>query len=128
MIKNKLHLFLLAFIILLINGCVPSLVYSPSINLPPKPLHKEQIQLLGGVGYFPETLPDRTPKKMAFGGETTIRYGFSNSFSAQVKGWYDFSNNVQEKRWGLSTACIVVFNDSSNSSFWYCAKSRNGTG
>lgn len=112
MIKNKLHLLLFPSIILFFYGCAPSLVYSPSINLPPKPLQKEEIQLLGGVGYFPETLPDRTPKRMAFGGETTIRYGFSNSFSFQMKGWYDFSDNVEKKRWGLSTAAIIVFNDS----------------
>jgi hypothetical protein len=59
-------------------------------------------------------LPDRTPAKLALGGETTIRYGFSNAISGQIKGWYDFSNNVEQKRWGLSAACIIVFNDSND--------------
>lgn len=117
MIKTKIHLFLLLLLTLLVNSCVPSLVYSPSINLPPKPLQKEEVQILGGVGYFPESLPDKTPTKMAFGGEATIRYGFSNSYSMQMKGWYDFSDNVEAKRWGLSIASIIVFNDSSNYRF-----------
>ncbi|MDZ7625501.1 MAG: hypothetical protein U5J96_13790 [Ignavibacteriaceae bacterium] len=41
----------------------------PSINLPPKPLEKDETQILGGVGYFPETRTDRVTSKMAFGGE-----------------------------------------------------------
>ncbi|HCY75757.1 MAG TPA: hypothetical protein DHV28_07530 [Ignavibacteriales bacterium] len=117
MIKTKHTLIFLTAIVLIINSCAPSLVYSPSINLPPKPLQKDEIQLLGGAGYLPETLPDRTAAKMAFGGEATIRYGFNNTISGQIKGWYDFSNNVEQKRWGLSTASIITFNDSSDFRF-----------
>ncbi len=105
------------FIFSTLTGCVPSLVYSPSINLPPKPLQKDEAQILGGVGYFPETQPDRVSNKMAFGGEATLRYGFSNSYSMQIEGWYDFSSNVEESRWGLSLAGIIAFNDSSNYRF-----------
>lgn len=100
-----------------LTGCVPSLVYSPSINLPPRPLEKEDVQILGGVGYFPETQPDRVNKKMAFGGETTVRYAFGNSYSMQMEGWYDFTNNADKGRWGLSLAGIFVLNDSSNYRF-----------
>jgi hypothetical protein len=105
------------FTLSIFTGCVPSLVYSPSINLPPKPLEKEEVHILGGVGYLPETRPDRVTSKMAFGGETTIRYGFSNSYTMQIEGWYDFSDNVEDGRWGLSLAGIIVFNDSSNYRF-----------
>lgn len=80
---------------------MPQVLYSSSIYFPPKPLQKEEVQLLGGVGYFPETLPDGVSERMAFGGKTTIRYGFSNSFAVQLKGWYDFLNNVDLTRWGL---------------------------
>ncbi len=117
MIKTKSFFLFLTTIILIINSCAPSLVYSPSINLPPRPLQKDEIQLLGGVGYLPETLPDKTSAKMAFGGEATLRYGFNNTISGQIKGWYDFSDNVEQKRWGLSTASIITFNDSSDFRF-----------
>ena len=115
--KTKIKPIIILFTLSMFSGCVPSLVYSPSINLPPKPLEKEEVQILGGVGYFPETRTDRVTSKMAFGGETTIRYGFSNSYSMQIEGWYDFSNNVEDGRWGLSLAGIIVFNDSSNYRF-----------
>ena len=101
----------------ILTSCVPSLVYSPSINLPPKPLEKEEAQILGGVGYLPETQPDRVSSKIVFGGEATVRYGFSDSYSMQIEGWYDFSDNVEQGRWGLSLAGILVFNDSSNYRF-----------
>jgi len=115
--KTKIKPIIILFTLSMFSGCVPSVVYSPSINLPPKPLEKEEVQILGGVGYFPETRTDRVTSKMAFGGETTIRYGFSNSYSMQIEGWYDFSNNVEDGRWGLSLAGIIVFNDSSNYRF-----------
>ncbi|MGB5287421.1 MAG: hypothetical protein WBQ32_12305 [Ignavibacteriaceae bacterium] len=115
--KTKINRIIILFIFSTLSGCVPSLVYSPSINLPPKPLQKEKAQILGGVGYFPETQPDRVSSKMAIGGETTIRYAFSNSYAMQIEGWYDFSSNVEDGRWGLSIASIIVFNDSSNYRF-----------
>src|SRR3989337_4208604 len=117
MSKAKIKLIIIFFTLSALFSCVPSLVYSPSINLPPKPLGKDETQILGGVGYFPETRPDRVPSKMAFGGEATIRHAFSNSFSLQLEGWYDFSNNVEDGRGGLSLASNIVFNDSSNYRF-----------
>lgn len=117
MSKARIKLIVIFFILSTFFSCVPSLVYSPSINLPPKPLEKDETQILGGVGYFPETRPDRVTSKMAFGGEATIRHAFSNSFSLQLESWYDFSNNVEDGRWGLSLASNIVFNDSSNFRF-----------
>jgi hypothetical protein len=113
MSKARIKLIIIFFTLSTFFSCVPSLVYSPSINLPPKPLEKDETQILGGVGYFPETRPDMVTNKMAFGGEATIRYAFSNSYSMQIEGWYDFSNNIEDGRWGLSLAGIIVFNDSS---------------
>ena len=112
--KTKAILFVITLFSCLLAGCVPSLVYSPSVNLPPKPLQKEELQILGGIVYLPETRPDRVKSVKAFGGEATIRYGFTNSYAMQVKSWHDFSDNVEPKRWGLSMAGIVVLNDSSN--------------
>ncbi len=118
MFQKKVKLVLFPIILsVLISGCVPSLVYSPSINLPPKPLNKNDFQILGGVVYLPETQPNRMEEKLAFGGEATFRYGFSNNYSMQFKSWYDLSNKMEEKRWGMSLGSIIVFNDSSNYRF-----------
>lgn len=116
---NKAKTIQIIFIIIVstLSGCVPSLVYSPSVNLPPKPLQEEEAQILAGVGYFPETQPDRVSNNMAFGGEATLRYAFSNTYTMQIESWVDFSNNTYDGRWGLSLAGIIVFNDSSNFRF-----------
>jgi len=113
---KKIRIIILLFVSSL-SGCVPSLVYSPSINLPPKPLQEEEAQILAGVGYFPETQPDKVSSNMAFGGEATLRYAFSNSYTMQIESWVDFSNNTYDSRWGLSLAGIIIFNDSSNFRF-----------
>ena len=111
-ISNAVPIILISLLTELI-GCAPSMVYSPSINLPPKPLQKEELQLLGGIGYLPETRPDKTPKKLTLGGETTLRYGFSDFYSMQIKGWYDFSKNLSDyQRWGFAVASTFLFNDS----------------
>ncbi len=115
--KLNIKNILLVGTIILFNGCIPSLVYSPSINLPPKPLEKKDFQIIGGAGYFPETLPDKTPEELALCGEITFRYGFTDAFSMQLKGWHDYSDNVDEDRWGVSIGSIIMLNDSSNVRF-----------
>ena len=109
-IIKKIFLLLLLFSVV---GCVPSLVYSPSLNLPPKPLQKGKTQILGGAALFPETRPDMVSNKLALGGESTIRFALRKNFSLQFETWFDLSNNLDQTRWGLSSACIIVFNDSS---------------
>jgi hypothetical protein len=108
----KVVLFiLLIFIFIFTTGCPPSLVYSPSANLPPRPLKKGQLQLLGGIGLFPEARPHDVGSKTAIGGEATFRFALSDYFTLQAKGWLDFSGNVDFSRYGFSISSIVMFND-----------------
>ncbi len=106
---------LFIFILVFIMGCPPSLVYSPSTNLPPRPLKKRQVQFLGGIGMFPEACPHEVDKKTAIGGEATFRYALSDYFTLQAKGWTDFSDNVDFSRWGFSVSSIIMFNDDKSS-------------
>jgi hypothetical protein len=107
----------LIFLNILFCSCVPSLVYSPSLNLPAKPLIEDEVQILGGVGYLPETRPDRTDPKMIVGGEASLRYGISNSVTAQIKGWKDISHSISEIRYGFSISALTVLNGSSDFRF-----------
>lgn len=77
-IVEQMKKIILLFLLVSLSGCVPSLVYSPSINLPPQPLKKDKSQLLGGAGLFPETRPDRVEQKLSAGGELTYRYAEEN--------------------------------------------------
>jgi hypothetical protein len=113
---SKLFIFFLfIFIFIFTIGCPPSLVYSPSANLPPKPLKKGQAQLLGGIGMFPEARPRGVDNKIAIGGEATFRFALSDHFALQAKGWIDFSDNVDFSRYGLSVSSIIMFNDDESS-------------
>lgn len=114
---SKLFIFsLFIFISLFIIGCTTqSLVYSPSINLPPEPLKKNQIQLLGGIGLLPEARPHEVGESTAIGGEATFRFAFSNHFVLQAKGWKDFSNNVDANRGGFSISSIITLNSHKSS-------------
>jgi len=69
----KLFTFLL-FISIIIStaGCPPSLVYSPSANLPPRPLKKGKVQFLGWIGMFPEARPHDVDSKTAIGGDLEL--------------------------------------------------------
>lgn len=95
-------------------GCTESLVYSPSMNLPPRPLSGGQSQFLMGGAYFPETRPFRSPEKTAYGWEATFRFALCKHFSMQAKGWKDLSGNFDGERYGISGAVIAMLNDSSN--------------
>jgi len=97
----------------LFSNCTSSFIYSPSINLPPKPLQKGQLEVLGGFAFLPESRPQTTKSKTAFGGEATFRYAVCDHFSLQTKAWKDFSENVDASRSGISTSTIAMLNDSS---------------
>ncbi len=113
---SKLFIFsLFIFTFIFTTGCPPSLVYSPSANLPPRPLKKGQLQLLGGIGMFPEARPHEVGYKTAIGGEATFRFALSDYFTLQAKGWLDFSSNVDFTRYGFSVSSIIMFNDDKSS-------------
>lgn len=97
--------------ILLISGCTPSLVYSPSINLPPEPLNGGQFQITGGVGMLAEARPHRMDAEIALGQDLTIRYSPFDRFTLQIKGWKDISNNLEDQRSGASYTNIILLND-----------------
>lgn len=113
---SKLFIFsLFIFIFIFTIGCPPSLVYSPSANLPPRPLKKRQVQFLAGIGMFPEARPHAVDNKTAIGGEATFRFALSDYFTLQAKGWIDFSGNVDFSRYGFSVSSIIMFNDDKSS-------------
>ena len=94
---------------LLFAGCTPSLVYSPSINLPPEPLNAKQVQVFGGVVEMPEARPQRAPEKTARGIEGTVRVGATDWLTLQAKAWKDISENFPGvERYGVSVSTIVA--------------------
>jgi len=109
-LKLKTLLLSAALCPLLFN-CTPSLVYSPSVNLPAEPLKKRSVQVLGGIGFLPETREHDVGESVALGGELTFRFGISDYFTMQFKGWKDFSDNLDESRSGFSYTNIVLLND-----------------
>jgi len=96
--------------LLIVSGCTPSLVYSPSINLPPEPLNGGQFQITGGVGMLAEARPHRMDDEVASGQDLTLRYSPFDRFTLQIKGWKDISNNLGEQRSGLSYTNIILLN------------------
>ncbi len=114
---RKIRFVISCIVLILLTGCASSLVYSPSMNLSPKPLKKGQSQALAGVGYFPETRPKYTEHKTAEGGEATFRFALCDHFAMQFKGWKDLSDNLDVSRYGASFSFIGMLNDSSKVRF-----------
>jgi hypothetical protein len=112
---NLLVFALCVFIFIFTTGCPPSMVCSPSVNLPPRPLKSGQGQFLAGFGMFPEARPHEVGGDTAMGGEATIRFALSDYFSLQTKGWLDLSSNVDFTRYGFSVSTIILFNSDRSS-------------
>jgi hypothetical protein len=94
---------------LLLGGCTPSMVYSPSVNLPPEPLKAKQVQILGGVVEMPEVRPGSVPEKTARGVEFTARVGAADWLMIQAKAWKDISDNIPDaERYGVSVSTILA--------------------
>jgi hypothetical protein len=91
------------------------MVYSPSVNLPPRPLESGQEQFLVGFGMFPEARPHEVSGSTAIGGEATIRFALSDYFSLQTKGWLDLSSNVDFTRYGFSISTLIMLNSDRSS-------------
>jgi hypothetical protein len=101
--------FVLAASALAAAGCTPSMIYSPSINLPPEPLKEKQVQVFGGVVQMPEARPNRAPEKTAKGMEFTARVGAADWLTLQAKFWKDISENFDAAdRFGVSVSTIVA--------------------
>lgn len=130
---------LLVFIFLLtfVSGCRYSVVYSPSVNLPPGPLEQWDVQILGGVGMFPEVRPHEKNRETAVGGETTIRLALSDRWTLQAKGWTDLSGRYIFNRSGFSVSSLIVLNKEKSlyrfgimptCAFLYLGKNHEGFG
>lgn len=116
--KPAFHIFVFMLIVSVnFLGCTGSLIYSPSANLSPQPLKKEQSQVLIGIAEFPETRPHLSVEKTAYGGELTYRYAICDHFTLQVKGWKDLEDESDDDRWGGSFSIIAMLNDSSDFRF-----------
>ncbi len=93
------------------GGCTSSLVYSPSVLLPARPLQKEQGELALGAGMLPETRPAAVDRSVVAGGDLLVRYAFSDRVTIGVKGWGDLSGTEDETRWGVLAEGIVMLSE-----------------
>lgn len=90
-------------IIGILTSCSNSLVYSPSINLPNKPLKEKEIDLQGGLELLAETRPEElqgNQTTLGLGGQ--LSYGFSNKFNLSLKGWADIEGRENSIRSGYA--------------------------
>lgn len=109
--RSSLHA-LLAAVMLFASGCASSLVYNPSVNLPARPLHKEQGEALLNLSILPETRPHMTENDVAAGGAFTFRYGFSNTLTLGASGWADLRDMADGVfRGGFGAEGIIALND-----------------
>lgn len=90
--------------------CTPSLTYSPSIHLPAQPLKKRNAQAMIGIGMLVESRPQFVDKPTAQGREIILRYGVSDYFTLQFKGWKDYSSNVKGSRSGVAYSNLILLN------------------
>jgi len=98
--------------LLSLSSCASSLVYSPSLDLAPNPLKRDNGQIMGGGELLPETRPNYAGHHTTPGLGGSIKYGFSEAFSLQVKSWYDLSQLNGNDRQGYSGSVVAMINDS----------------
>ena len=108
--------FLVAFAILLSN-CSTSLTYSPSLNLPNKPLEKGAVELQGSAELFPESRPEKVDNNVTFGLNGKLGYAFSDNFGVSVNGWLDAGNGSLDSRLGLAVNAQFIKHRSPTSRF-----------
>lgn len=95
--------------ILLLGSCTKSMVYSPSLNLPNKPIREKEIDIQGGVELMPEARAENLGgSPTTFGVNGQIGYGFSDKFSLGVKGWIDAQGREGATRFGVALHGQVV--------------------
>ncbi|HMR44658.1 MAG TPA: hypothetical protein PKC40_12525 [Saprospiraceae bacterium] len=101
-------LFLVSCCSILVS-CSQSLVYSPSVNLPVRPLKEKEIDLHGGLEMMPETRPEGIGgEKTTFGANGQITYGFSDKFNLGVKGWADMQGRENYFRSGYALTAQFI--------------------
>jgi len=112
--RNAGLLIVVVLLAAICGGCTPSLVYSPSVLLPARPLQKEQGELTLGAGMLPETRPASVDRSAVAGGDLLARYAFSDRLTLGVKTWADLSGSEDETRWGALIEGIVMLSEASS--------------
>jgi hypothetical protein len=111
----KFCLIVLISLSLFFFSCSPSLVYSPTLNLPSKPLEKHETRVNGGFEMLQETQPQGAHNVIAPGLTGSVAYGFTHSFALQLKGWTSLQNVEENQfRFGFSASGMFMLNDSTN--------------
>lgn len=94
--------FLSLLLLSILNGCAPSLVYSPSFNLEHKKFEEKEIDLSGGIELLPETRPEETNGQSTLGYQARIRYAFTDKMVLGIKTWGDMEGAFNRFRSGYS--------------------------
>jgi len=108
--KARSFIQTLGAMILVMASCSPSLVYSPSLQVPEAPLSRGQFQAGGGIGMLAEARPNEINHKTSGGAEFFSWFAISRSVALQAKWWKDISdhNPANRNRNGVSLAAIVT--------------------
>jgi len=112
---SRNHVFVLITISLILlwgNGCTPSLVYSPSLHLPPSPPTARDVQASVGLGWLPEARPQTMSKKLQVGDEFFARYTPFSRFTMEIKGWREQTRVLDHRRSGWAYTNIIMLTDS----------------
>jgi hypothetical protein len=130
--KYKYLLLIMLPAAILFMSCSNSLVYSPALNLPVKPIAKENIDFSGGVELLPETRPgeevsdnfeipnepdpdDERYGNNTFGYNFQLGYGFSDNFNLYIRGWGDLEYTGEYFRSGYALSSTLTLTDISGS-------------
>jgi len=87
---------------LLLCSCSRSLVYSPAVSLPFRPLSENQINLQGSAELLPESRPSQTEDALTPGISGQLTYGFSDRLAIGVRAWADTRSWDSHLRTGYS--------------------------
>jgi len=129
---KRLQLIIIPAAILFIS-CSNSLIYSPALNLPVRPIAKDNIDISGGVELLSETRPGEeisnnfeipnlvgTDEELygnsTFGYNFQLGYGFSDKFNLYIRGWGDLENTGEYFRTGYALSSTLTLSELSESS------------
>jgi hypothetical protein len=93
-------------------ACSSSLTFSPSLNLPGRPLSRGESQLHAGGEYLLETRPRYAARYGVVGIDAGARYGFAESFALGIGTWYPLAD--EPYRGGVAVDAIVMLGDTSD--------------
>lgn len=81
-------------ILLTMQSCSKSLVYSPALNLPSKPLKQNETDIHAAVELFPETRPSANGSLTSTGISASLGYGFTEKFSMAGRIWFALQSGI----------------------------------